>query len=233
MNLEYLGRNYPAVFNSQLVRTYSPGDILLFQCLDVKMPQFPNIIKNFVSDADLVLHTQLQVMMRTKSREIYGPAAYSPNRSYNVCGSISKTLPEAFVAKYVTQSGDCGRVVQVTTGELAGKFLGIHVAGSHDKSINPRALISPITRENLESALDAPEEDFDVDISTDFSGEGPLLEGPNLKEFKLLPSEDQVFLSTRTKIKRSAISRLLPWKSDKQPAVLSHHDTRGDGRIQY
>jgi hypothetical protein len=43
---------------------------------------------------------------------------------------------------------------------------------------------------------------------------------PNTKEFELVPFDDRVFLTRKTKIRPSSIASFLPWDSSKRPAFL-------------
>lgn len=55
----------------------------------------------------------------------------------------------------VTSYGDCGTPIVITRGRLAGKVLGIHVAGNMNPN-TPQGAASIILREWLEESMKPP-----------------------------------------------------------------------------
>ena len=128
------------------------------------------------------------------------------NVTYNLDDGLT-SIHYGVISSFNTTNGDCGRAMEVLTGRLSGRVVGIHVAGS----VGPQkkiSLCSFIDRETI------------VSITQELIGHG------NIDRISLVKNVDKIHMCTNSKLVPSMISGKLSVKPEKQPAILSIDDPR-------
>ena len=121
------------------------------------MPNFKDITNRFLdieewnclNDALCVMSSLSIVGSRTK---------IGKNVTYNLGDGLT-SIHYGVISSFMTTNGDCSRVLEVLTGRLSGRIVGIHVAGS----VGPQKKIS------LAGFIDR---DTVVSITRELIGEG-------------------------------------------------------------
>lgn len=136
-------------------------DIARYQIRNTKFPQFANMTRNFLSNAELSAEQDYRVLMTNENGTNAGQVRRLECRNYSH-GTKMYSLPHGYTGNLNSNVGDCGSIVKIRAGNKAGSILGIHVAGSTDKSTGTNcSLASPITREMLKD-FDRVEEESDI-----------------------------------------------------------------------
>lgn len=228
-------------------------DMAVLHFENVQMPQFKDATKRFISEFEKKDVKSLPFLMRTEDGTKYSTASLALNREYNFNG-FCKTLPEAWRYRMVTNSGDCGTPLIISSGPLVGKVLGMHVAGTGDKVVDPQGLATIVTREMIESCLKplvggvetAPFEDETMffsegldDTNDEILESGNLtseekieifLSSPNVVKVEVVDDNQVIFLPNKSKLKPSFLQGSLDQDVKKHIPILTAKDPRSNNR---
>jgi hypothetical protein len=152
MEMCYKGKTYRSKFSTQTTISCGDLDMAVFQFENVQLQQFKDVTKRFVTEFEKKDVKSLPFLMRTEDGTKYATATIAMNREYNFNGH-AKMLPEAWRYRMTTNPGDCGTPLIVSSGPLVGKVLGMHVAGTGDKVVDPQGLATIVTKELLDSCM--------------------------------------------------------------------------------
>jgi hypothetical protein len=198
-----------------------------------KMPLDASIVGRFITNAELLrMPKRFNLGVISTTKDNYGPASLmSSDCRYRV---MSKgvfidfmNIQWAVKAKIPSTNGDCGNLAYFYDTPLANKLLGIHVAGSDNKTIDPSSIISVITKEDLMAALSV----FDGKVVEEsFNSESGESVHPNLLRVADVPEEDIVYIPDTSVIAPTILQGLLPVTTEKQPAIMSRYDVRANGK---
>jgi len=231
MTLEFKGLKYVAELNLQRVVTASNIDVIFIYIENKTLPMFKDITSSFMSRAEISALTRLPVVMKTKDGTKYSNAIIKYNISYR-CGKKLVELEECWAYKMLTVGGDCGSALTVSSGPHVGKIVGMHVAGTTNKTSDPQGISTIILKEEImEATNDQSIEDFE--IADDFAGEGLDMEEkfrPNCTNMEFVKDNEIVRITRKTKLRPSLLSGLLSEKPKKHRPILSSADPRSDGR---
>lgn len=225
--IEYLGKGYSCTIIPSTIAYNGDNDWVIFQIVNKSMPNFPDNVKNFISESELKQVTgAFDVSVTSNTTTRYGPARLKKNLTY-AANKGAKELEEYCAYRMPTEVGDCGSVVRIATGMLSSKIIGLHVAGTDSKAPTPVGACNIITREELQDGMSSDGKFDDDDQEFTFIQQSLQDEDyPNLVKFEYVPASQQVHMSSMTKIERNLISDLLPYESVKAPAILSRRDPR-------
>ncbi len=154
-------------------------------------------------------------------------------------GGHSFTIEPFYAYLMNSEFGYCGSVLTCMQEPYSGRYLGLHVAGSVNKSTSRSAGYSSVlTSEDLEEMFELFEGTDQMDVPPgeavcesfidDSLKDIQMLDLPNL-EFVQRDSRF-VFLPRFSKIKRSSLSPYLESKPLKAPPILSRFDPRSGGK---
>ncbi|APQ44495.1 polyprotein [Basavirus sp.] len=201
-----------------------------------RIPLAASIINKFISDSKLFdVPAIFNIRVTSTEKDNYGLASLLPRKfTYRVekdgetVGSL--TVDWVVKANISSRAGDCGHLASFADGcNLAGTFIGIHIAGSNDKDRNPTSIISLITKEDLRNAISV----LESSSIESFVGEGPEegeIEFPNLIRTEQVEFKEIVYLPDKSVIEPTILHGRLPEKTSKQPAIMSISDVRSQGR---
>jgi len=172
MTLYRDGKAYTTKFILDLSVSDVDSDLFIFNFEDRKLSPFPNNLKKFISSAELGMiqlgKTPVPFVMNTKKGRKYSTAIRRAEIQYgHSSGPIS--VHDCWRYAISTENGDCGSVLVASSGPLAGKIIGMHVAGTQHKSSQSQGLAVTLNREDLEAAFtvlnegvvpDLPDEEF-------------------------------------------------------------------------
>jgi hypothetical protein len=216
-------KRYLFEFKMENVMSF-PDDDICFINLDSNMiPKFRDIRKRFLHPAEIGTISQIDTMFKTDKGTFYPKASKHYNQTY-MTSRGDHELDECFRYHVETNIGDCGRPLVVFEGSDTGKIIGIHVAGTLDKtrdtfgvaSIVDSKMISLLTDERMMA-----ESDPTIFNNRDFK---------NLQAIETVPAEERVHLPNKSKLKKSLLYGKMPLESLKQPAIMSEHDERAGGK---
>jgi len=190
-----------------------------------QMPQFKNVKNLFASETE-VPEKRFRVSLKSKDRLIFTEAR--PERNVYSYEGMQLELNDGFMYQAQTTAGDCGTPVLMAQGSAITKCVGIHVAGTVAKDF-PFGLATRVTREMIEEVLDMFSDDYVAEAPDQFLERLASQESPNLKEVRVLTKCEKIHMTSKTKLKPSAIAPNLPWKTEKAPAIMSVTDTRSQG----
>lgn len=235
------GQDYSCPYNPRNVFVDEESDIIIVYLDDKTIPRFKDITKYFISEQEIEKCSNVQVFMQNMDRTYFSRAhVVSPARYVTHKGTKEVILESA--AKYwcPTIHGDCGIPIQILTGPLTSKILGIHVAGTGDNCLEqPYGLATFVTQELLREVKDRVEQDNQL-VHEKIGLEPVMAQGPDLQkpQFETQPNliwrnkvswNERVAVPTTTKLRPSAIAEYVEWTSTKQPAILSKDDPRANG----
>lgn len=237
MYLFYKGKNFEAKYNDQQTISSFEEDIafIYFDC--AQLPQFRDITKRFITEVEWRNVSSFQGCLRTMEFSKYTTVVKAQNRSYKY-GKSARILSDCWRYKAQTNPGDCGIPLMVSTGPLAGKISGIHVAGSCDKITDPQGMSTIVTMETVKSALggkvsDVDLEDVEMTVEgpyADFVEEMKALELDNLRRIEMIPVDMIVHAPNVTKIKPSILHERIGVKPMKAPPIMNSRDARSGGK---
>lgn len=201
-------------------------DIAFVRIGDKRCPAFKNTLSMFMRD-DEFPETRFRASIRTKTGLVMTYAT-KDTQDYSYEGTRFR-LRDGFRYDAHTTSGDCGTPLLMAAGDHITKCAGIHVAGSLSKTL-PVGLAVRISREMIEEAIGEYLRPKSFVAESDLLDRLQEVECPNLVSIEMVPPNAQVHLSTKTKLKESVIAPFLPFKTSKQPAILSSEDPRSQGK---
>nr|ULF99744.1 MAG: putative polyprotein [Picornavirales sp.] len=217
---------YNSTFSWSAVCALPDDDIAFVTVTNPKMPSFPNRVKKFWTDEELMVFKSTTGYIESSERKFVN-ISKKMNVTYSN-GDNKITLQEALLYLHDTKKGDCG--LEITSSNLfPGKTLGMHVAGGrYGSSCSGVATI--ITRDLIEQALKPP------DIGEfNFEGESQSpemdwnVEMPNLEKVVEVPLYDQIYIPKRSSLKHSVIQTFYKTEPQKCLPVLSANDRRAKG----
>jgi hypothetical protein len=254
------GKPYRANFVMDLSVTDPDCDLIMFSFENHTMSQYPDNIKKFITRAELNMiefgKQPVPFVVQTISGKKYSTAIRREEITYShSSGNI--TVSDCWRYAAPTVDGDCGSLLVAASGPIAGKIIGMHVAGTGNKVSVSEGLAVSVNRDDLEEALSLivngaiPALDEDVvlqaqgihpfgcymedelskAVSSAFvpgTGEVTSAMG-NLRIMAPVPKDQIVAAPTRTKIVPSMLYGTLDVQSVKQPAILSRDDPRARG----
>lgn len=231
ITIDYMGKVHHAAIIPSTIACNIDNDWVIFQVDNKQIPSFSDCVKNFITESEMrQLAGTFDVSVDSNSTKRYGPARMKKNLSY-AANLGTRTLEDYCAYRMKTEAGDCGSIVRVATGEFTSRIIGLHVAGTDDKTHVPLGACNIITREELHDAMNT-EDRFDADdkdrnfVQQGYDYENDFKDMPNLVEIKEVPANQRVHMSTYTKIHKNSIAAHLPYKSVKSPAILSTNDKR-------
>jgi hypothetical protein len=201
-------------------------DLLFIKVGNPKCPQFKSIVSRFLSD-DQFPEQGFDMMMRTKDG-LRWSSARRDVQPYSYGGHML-TLNDGFRYRTLTTVGDCGSPIMLSSGPNIGMCAGIHVAGTLDKT-EPVGLAVRVSKEMI---LEAIGDELETGA---FVAEAPFMDRlavencTNLKSIQKTTFAERIHMCDKTKLKPSVIAPFLPWKSKKQPSVMSRFDPRAGGK---
>ncbi|DAZ87510.1 TPA_asm: polyprotein [Apostichopus japonicus associated picornavirus 5] len=233
INLKYRGQVYQTkyIFDDCIVNF--PEDYFFYFFNDPRLPPFKNITKKFMSENELVGQNHFYLTLNVNKGTCSSDAQYKLNVSYT-CSLGEHQLPSAYVYRIASRPGDCGTPAIISSGPFAGRYLGIHVAGSADnaKTKTPIGVCNIVTKENILEAIQQ-EVQIGSNETQGLVGNGPetVFENlPNLQKIEEVPVPDRVFIKRKTALKKSIIAPHLGIVTRKQTPIMSKHDPRSLGR---
>ncbi len=153
------GNVYDVELEGKDIKTKPEDDLMLIRLRCKTLPQFKDIRRRFISEADLLEMDSVPMRLEESSGKIrFSTAKRTEDRSYTFEG-VEQNLSEALIYPVLTEPGDCGLPVVITSGPFANYICGMHVAGSAIKFRDPKGLATIIYRELL---FDALNEDIEV-----------------------------------------------------------------------
>nr|QZZ63319.1 hypothetical protein [Nelson Picorna-like virus 2] len=218
------------------------SDMVLISFVEGTFPQFPNIVKKFISVNDLGSNLGGSVKMHSYPFPKYGTGRIGEEDASYRYGGVEYNLNARCYLEYgiPTDYGFCGTLIELMYGDNSGKLVGFHVAGNGSTS-HPRGVGKIVTREELIMGLDilgtyTRSVDTDVD---ELRGEGDAPQeepaewneelGGNIKVLTVLPDSAAIHCPKRTKIRPSIFNGRLPHRPVKQPSILHKNDPRAKG----
>lgn len=252
ITINYKGQSHDCQIIPTTIVQCVENDWVVFEVSSPRLPTFPDSTKRFLGENDLALLNRTDVSLTNGSSRRFGIAEKIHGLTY-AANSTARTIEDGYAYRMMTDKGDCGSPIVITSGTYVTKIIGLHIAGSDDK-VNPVGVCNIITREELRDAVNRESQDT-IDVSKlTFSTEStnpdedlflsstpsgseipppqPLVELfppdelPNLIRMEETPSQERVHLSTKTKLKKNIIAEHLPYNSVKAPAILSASDKR-------
>jgi hypothetical protein len=201
-------------------------DLMFIKVGCPQCPQFKNITSRFLNDSEYP-ESAFDVILRTREG-LRWTTARSDVQQYSYSGKVLY-LNDGFRYRALTAPGDCGSPIMLSSGRNINKCVGIHVAGSLNKS-EPVGLGVRVSRDMILSAIgdDLPSKGFQAE--SPFMDELLETENPNLLRLGKVPVNQRVHMCSKTKLRPSKIAEFLPWESLKQPAVMSVSDSRSQGK---
>lgn len=200
-------------------------DIVMIEIKNRRVPQFRDIRKRFVTNDQISKVDGMKVTARLASGINHGNAKMVFQRGY-AAGTGGRTLKRCLLYDAESQEGDCGSLLTAVTGPLAGKIVGMHVAGSAQKGPHNQGLATIVLSEYFTT---------DVAREQPMQTEGPginfeRLVGPNVETIEYVDAVERVYLPTRSKIQPSEIQNMLSVAPTKEPAILDQRDPRAHGQ---
>lgn len=233
INLKYRGQVYQTKYVYDDCIVNFAEDYFFYFFNDSRLPPFKNITKKFMTENELVGQNNFYLTLNVNKGTCSSDAQYKLNVSYT-CSLGEQQLPSAFVYRIATKPGDCGTPAIISSGPFAGRYLGIHVAGSADnaKTKTPIGVCNIVTKEKI---LDAIQQEIQISTSDTkgLVGNGPEIiskDLPNLQKIEEVPVPDRVFIKRKTTLKKSIIAPFLGITARKQTPIMSKHDPRSLGR---
>lgn len=245
------GQRYDFDFDSENCRYDEEADIIVFEVTNKSYPLARDITKRFVSEF-AIPESNVNCVLKTQEMPFFPIAQLTANVEYLKKGIKSTKvfkLDQCYKYAAPTTIGDCGTPLIVLHGENQGDILGIHVAGSGPKSIQPVGIATIVTRESLyelfsDLCVQGPEEievnglpllteEIDQSLSSlfnlsDYVNEN-MGEFPNVISIEKVNPKEFVCIGRQSKVKKTAISPFLKTKTDRTPAILSAKDPRSGG----
>ncbi len=218
-------------WDSSKVLIDDTSDLLFINIDHKQLPQGKRIPHRFLREDQVSMISECSVYMTIDDNIHHTTVTREPSVKYLVSQDNSSiTLENPLVYHANTRQGDCGIPIITSDGLYSNYIIGIHVAG-YNGSFTNQAYGTPIFRETVESALeqfkDLPvSQGPDSDIASYFIGKEK--DYPNL--FYAQRNVRKIFLSTKTKIKKSIFYGKLESPTDKTPAILTSTDPRSHGK---
>ena len=209
LHVDYNGVKHEITFDQDLIRSV-PSQDLAFMWLDTRaMPRFKDITNRFLDmeewngldDALCIMNTMSVAGRRVK---------VAKNTMYNVNSGLT-SITYGVLSNFPTTNGDCGRPLEVLTGRLSGRIVGLHVAGSLEAS-DKVSLCSFIDRGTVMSVTKN------------------LIAQDNIDKIELINKVDRIHMSTSSKLVPSLIHGKMSRLPAKQPAILCTDDIRSAGQ---
>jgi hypothetical protein len=199
------------------------NDILLLDISNKRLPQFRDIRKRFATYDQICKQTAIKVTTRLANGVHHTPAKVVCRCHYMVNG-IPRILNESLLYDVTSQEGDCGSLLVCVSGPLAGKIIGMHVAGNREKGVHNQGLATIV-----DSSI------FITNVPAEMQTEGPginfdRLIGPNVERIDYVEAHERVYLPTKSKIMPSELQGLLSVPTNKEPAILDQRDPRANGQ---
>jgi hypothetical protein len=230
MKIKWNGVVESTTLNYECMLRPSDGDDLVFythSCM--KIAQFPDQVKKFWTIEDMEGFYSTQALINIEGAPCYTNVVLSRNKTYKYLGKMY-LIPECLMYKFPTKRGDCGSVITSVGQCFPNKIMGMHIAGGGDGT-DSFGLALIVTREDVVAAL-TPSKFEEPDCL--FEANGPLIStemtGPNLESISYVPISDQITISRRSKISKSAISEDLMTSPRKFMPILSPNDVRANGK---
>lgn len=229
MTVWYLGKLYETITNWDHVRVDPDHDIaaIYFDCK--QMPQFPDIRGKFIDEREVEGIDKIPVNLLNPGKNAYAVAFPRRNMSYG-CKGERRELDLCLNYMMPTELGDCGSMIRVPSGPMAGTILGIHVAGSTPDAPVQVGACAFVTKQIVENLFADVDDIPTVEMEQQGLNLGALEGLPNCKMIKQISLREAVFLPTKTKLKPSLLEGKLNHPVGKEFPCLSIKDPRAKGQ---
>lgn len=209
--VNYSGTDYEAPYNPSLVFTSAETDISLvyFDCK--QFPQFKDRIRYFLTAVEIERYDNSYIQLCTMKETMTSPCRKVDEVVYQCTDNENKTVslkvPQCLEYHAETGYGMCGSAVKAITGPYVNRILGIHVAGSYDKTRSIAAYATLVSQEQLQSVVIAAES--------------------NIYKVETVPLNQVVNTPLKSKLEKTFLHGMT--QETKQPAILNPADPRSNG----
>ncbi|APG78950.1 hypothetical protein [Beihai picorna-like virus 67] len=189
------------------------NDLIMINIIHPSWQKTKDITSKFLSDAEwdgldglMVGYTDLNDVTHSGQSTYRPDYCYSSHEREYKCGF-------ALLGNFSSVRGNCGLPVYGIAGRYSGRLVGLIVSGSTEHRI---CGISVVTREMIHSAT---QNSFVVPCH-------PTFINSNFVSRNIVPKKEMVSIPCKTKLEPSNIAAHIPYKPQKQPAVLTVDDPR-------